>query len=143
MSAFEHSTASLRFSGEDLVPEEVSALLGASPTKSRIKGQEIPVRDSGVSIIAKRGFWRLQAERREPEDLEGQIFERLAQVTQDLSVWASLSRFQPDLFCGLFMSSSNDGTLLSTKALIALGERGISLALDVYEADDELSGTEQ
>lgn len=70
------------------------------------------------------------------------FFEILAEVTQDLSVWASLSRFQPDMFCGL-MSSSNDGTLLSTKALIALGERGISLALDVYDADDELSGAEQ
>ncbi len=143
MSAFEHSRAALRFSGEDLVPDELSALLGASPTKSRIKGQEIPVRNSGVSIIAKGGFWSLQAERREPEDLEGQIFEILARLTQDLSVWASLSRFQPDMFCGLFMSSSNDGTLLSAKALIALGERGISLALDVYEADDELSGANQ
>ncbi len=112
MSAFEHSRASLRFSGEDLVPDEVSALLGASPTKSRIKGQEIAVGNSGDSIIAKWGFWRLQAERREPEDLEVQIFEILAQLTQDLSVWASLSRFQPDMFCGLFMSSSNDGTSL-------------------------------
>ncbi len=75
--------------------------------------------------------------------MEGQIFEILGQLTQDLSIWASLSRFQPDMFCGLFMSSSNDGISLSAKALIALGERGISLALDVYDADDELDGAAQ
>lgn len=142
MSAFEHSRASLRFFGDDLVPDEISALLGASPTQSRVKG-DIVGSHSGINHIAKVGSWRLHVVHREPKDLEGQILEILAQLTQDLSVWASLSRFQPDMFCGLFMSSSNDGTLLSEKALIALGERGISLALDVYDADDELSGAEQ
>jgi len=143
MSAFENSRASLRFFGDNLVPDELSALLGASPTQSRVKGQQIVGRHSAINLIAKEGSWRLHALRREPEDLEGQIFEILGQLTQDLSIWASLSRFQPDMFCGLFMSSSNDGISLSAKALIALGERGISLALDVYDADDELDGAAQ
>lgn len=142
MGAFDHSMASLRFFGDELVPDEISALLGASPTESHYKGQELVGRNSGIKRIAKTGSWRLRAADRKPEDLEGQIFEILEQLTQDLSIWASLSRFQPDLFCGLFMGSSNDGMSLSAKALLALGERGICLGLDTYDAGDDQNGTE-
>ncbi|WP_240792098.1 DUF4279 domain-containing protein [Stenotrophomonas sp. ASS1] len=87
--------------------------------------------------IAKIGSWRLSGPRREPEDLEAQIFEILDQLTGDLAVWQSLTRFWPDLFCGLFMGSSNDGVSLSPRLLLALGERGIELGLDIHEADEE------
>ncbi|WP_312319875.1 DUF4279 domain-containing protein [Stenotrophomonas sp.] len=137
MSAFVHSMASLRFFGDDLVPDEITALLGTSPTQSHLKGQELIGRRTGNKLIAKTGSWRLRAIDRAPEDLEGQIFEILDQLTQDLSVWASLSRYQPDLFCGLFMGSSNDGISLSAKALLAIGQRGISLDLDTYDAGDD------
>ena len=142
MSSFDHSMAVLRFFGDDLLPDEISALLGATPTESYHKGQELVGRRTGTHRIAKSGSWRLRAVERAPEDLEAQVFEILDKLTQDLSVWASLSRFQPDLFCGLFMSSSNDGVSLSAKALLALGERGISLGLDIYDADDDLVGSQ-
>ena len=32
--------------------------------------------------------------------------------------------------------NSNDGLLLSAKAMLALGQRGIALGLDIYEDDD-------
>ncbi|WNH53869.1 DUF4279 domain-containing protein [Stenotrophomonas oahuensis] len=142
MGAFDHSMAALRFFGDELVPDEISALLGAKPTESHYRGQELVGRHSGIKRIAKTGSWRLRAAERKPEDLEGQIFEILEQLTQDLSIWASLSRFEPDLFCGLFMGSSNDGMYLSAKALLALGERGITLGLDTYDADDDQHGAE-
>jgi hypothetical protein len=90
--------------------------------------------------IAKTGSWRLSAGRREPEDLEAQILEILGQLTQDLSVWESLSRYQPDLFCGLFMGNTNDGLPLSAKVLLSLGQRGIALGLDIYDVGDQGSG---
>ncbi len=65
------------------------------------------------------------------------MFELLGQLTQDLSVWESLSCFRPDLLCGIYMGSSNDGLPLSAKALLALGQRGIALDLDIYDFDDE------
>ena len=64
----------------------------------------------------------------------------LGQITQDLSVWESLSRFQPNFFCGLFMGSSNDGLLLSAEVLLSLGQRGIALGLDIYDVGDQGSG---
>jgi hypothetical protein len=140
MGAIDHSVATLRLFGDDLVPDEISALLGASPTVSHRKGQELVGSKTSIARIAKTGSWRLSAARREPEDLEAQIFEILGQLTQDLTVWEPLARFQPDLFCGLFMGSSNDGLPLSAKALLALGQRGIALGLDIYDVGDQGSG---
>ena len=135
MGAIHHSAASLRFFGEDLVPEEITALLGASPTRSCRRGDDTSTK-AGIVRIAKTGSWRLHAERREPEDLEAQVFELLDQLTPDLEIWASLSRYTPDLFCGIFMASRNDGFPLSAKALLALGERGIAMDLDIYSPDE-------
>jgi hypothetical protein len=137
MGAVDHSVATLRLFGDDLVPEEISAMLGASPTDAYRKDQELIGRVTGNVRIAKTGSWRLSAARREPEDLEAQIFEILDQLTQDLGVWEALSRYEPDLFCGIFMGSSNDGLSLSAQALLSLGQRGIALGLDIYDPDDE------
>ena len=140
MGVIDHSIATLRFFGDDLVPDEITALLGASPTVSYLKGQELVGSKTGIVRIAKTGSWHLSAARREPEDLEAQILEILGQLTQDLNAWESLSRFQPDLFCGLFMGSSNDGLPLSAQVLLSLGQRGIALGLDIYDVGDQGSG---
>jgi hypothetical protein len=142
MGVIDHSVAALRFFGDELIPENVTALLGGQPTDACIKGQEIVGRSTGKVRIAKTGSWRLRAVRREPEDLEAQIFEILDQLTRDLGVWAALSAYKPDLFCGVFMGSSNDGLPLSARALLALGQRGIALDLDIYDFRDEEPGRE-
>ena len=139
MGVLNHSLATLRFFGDDLIPENITAVLGSTPTKARVKGAELVCYSTGKVRIAKTGSWRLNADRREPEDLESQIFELLNKLSGDLNVWASLSRFKPNLFCGIFMGSSNDGLPLSANALLALGERGIALDLDIYDLDDEES----
>ena len=143
MAAFDHSLVTLRLFGDDLNPAEITALLGANPTASHHKGQELRGNQSGTVRIARSGSWQLDAARHAPEDLEAQIFEILDQLTGDLAVWQSLARFRPDLFCGLFMCSSNDGVSLSPRALLALGERGIELGLDIYEADEEVCNAQR
>lgn len=122
------------FFGDDLVPDDISALLGAKPTSSLRKGE---VRNAtGTPRIAPTGRWSLKATLREPEDLEAQVFEILDQLTSDLDVWQSLSRYEPDLFCGIFMASTNDTLPLSAGAIRALGLRGIALKLDIYDSGD-------
>jgi len=111
-------------------------MLGIAPTGSRQKGDEILGR-SGHMRVARTGMWWLEAQTREPEDLSGQIDEILGKLTKDSDVWAELRRsFSVDLFCGLFMGSGNDGISLSPEHLKALGERGIELALDIYDSVD-------
>ena len=133
--AVNHSVATLRILGDDLLPDEISLLLGSSPTESYKKGDELLGRSTGTIRVVPTGRWSLSATRQEPEDLEVQIFELLDQLSSDLSVWQSISsRFKVDLFCGIFMGSRNEGLPLSSRALLALGKRGISLGLDIYDA---------
>jgi hypothetical protein len=128
----------LRVCSEDLVPEEITRLLGATPTHTKFKGEKTVAPNAGTVRISKFGMWRLCAKDREPEDMDGQIEEILSQVTNDLVVWRSIGeKHEIDLFCGLFLGVSNEGMSLSPKSLAALGARGIELALDIYSGDDE------
>jgi hypothetical protein len=136
MSDNGHSEAVLRFFGDDLVPEEISELLGAEPTSSVRKGEEIVGHATGQIRIAPTGRWSLNAARREPEDIEAQVFEILDRLTPNLDAWQSLSRYEPDLFCGIFMATMNDMLPLSARAIRALGQRGIALKLDIYGTGD-------
>jgi len=104
----QQSTLALRIFGDDLIPEEVSALLGCEPTHAYRKGQ---VRQT-PSYIAKTGSWLLEAADAEPGDLEAQIAEVLGRVTQDLHVWRQLvQKFEVDLYCGAFLRERNIDTL--------------------------------
>ncbi|WP_233496888.1 DUF4279 domain-containing protein [Dyella sp. AtDHG13] len=83
-------------------------------------------------------MWRLQVQRAEPEDLAGQIDELLGVLTDDMAAWAAVRETcRINLFVGLFMNSSNNGVSLSPAHLLALGERGIELGLDVYDHSED------
>ena len=70
--------------------------------------------------------------------MDGQIEELLSQATPDLKIWQDLAkRYHIDLFCGLFLGCSNEGMTLSPQSLLALGERGIDLDLDIYSGDED------
>ena len=95
------SKATLRIVGEALLPDEVTRVLGCTPTHARRKGDIMRGKRTGRERISPIGIWYLDAEARDPADLERQIAEILDRVTPDLGVWAELSRtFHVDLFCG-------------------------------------------
>lgn len=138
MGFLDTSTAILRIYGDDLVPSEITHLLGAAPSGSCRKGEQLINKGSRPSRIAKTGMWRLNAAVRQPEAVESQIFEILEQLTPDFGPWNTVSsRYTVNLFCGLFMASSNDGLELSSKLLLGLGQRGISIGFDIYDPTDE------
>jgi hypothetical protein len=137
MATLARSVATLRIWGDSLVPDDVSQALGAAPSKSQLKGQELPV-GAGRVRLAKFGAWYLHASETSPADLDSQVGEILVKLTSDLSVWSDLStRFDIDLFCGWFLEERNEGLCVSPHTLRSLGERGIELALDIYAGDDE------
>lgn len=141
MAHLARSVASLRIFGDDLIPEEVTNLLGCAPTNSYPKGF-VQVMRSGRELVRKTGGWFLDASPAEPENLDGQVTELLSQLTSDMSIWSGLAqRFTLDLFCGWFMGGSNEGVSVAPNTLRALGERGIELSLDIYGPDDEPAST--
>ena len=133
MAQLHKSVATLRVRGDDLIPDEITDLLGTSPSHAQRKGDRIVGPKTGQERTAKFGMWGLEASGCEPADLDGQIRELLDRTRSDLSVWQKLGkRYQVDLFCGLFMASINEGLTLSPQSLAALGERGIEIGFDIY-----------
>jgi hypothetical protein len=133
MAHLERSVAALRIMGDELVPEEISRLLGVEPTSSHERGHQAPSGPSGRIVTRNSGMWRLHAKETKPENLDWQVSELLGLVTTDLSVWSSIAaRFRVDLFCGWFMGSGNEGVAISPETMVALGQRGIQLSIDIY-----------
>jgi hypothetical protein len=138
MATISKTVATLRISGEELVPDEVSALLGHPADKAQKKGDEIVARNTGSKRNAKIGMWLLCAPDSAPGDLDSQVTHILGKLTKDLAVWKQIAaRFHMDLFCGLFMDNEMEGLSVSPESLMLLGERGIELGLDIYYGDNE------
>lgn len=138
MGPFEYSQAALRIFGDSLVPQVVSELLGCEPTSSERMGEQIVGPRTGTMRVARTGQWRLQATRTQPEDLSGQIDELLGKLTDDMRAWTTIRETcRIDLFVGLFMNSGNNGLSVSPTHLLALGERGIELGLDIYDQSED------
>ena len=134
MGIAEQSVVSLRIFGDDLVPSEVTTLLGCEPTNACAKGDIRVGSKTGNKFVEKTGRWSLSAEDRHPEDIPAQILEILGKLPEDPATWGVLrSRYTMDFFCGVFMGSSNDGLEFPPEILGALFSRGISLGLDIYD----------
>jgi hypothetical protein len=138
MAQLHKSVVTLRIMGDDLIPDEITKLLGVSPTHAQTKGDKIVGKTTGHVRIAKSGMWQLCSPDREPEDMDAQIEEVLSQMTENLTIWQGITKkYRADLFCGLFMRASNEGLTISARSLAALGARGIEMGLDIYGRDDD------
>ena len=78
----------------------------------------------------------------ESEDVEDGIKRLLSRLPSDSSLWASLtSRYAVDVFCGLFLKSSNRGFGIQPEVSRMLSERNLEIGFDVYfDAPDEVAG---
>lgn len=143
MPVLEKTKATLRIHGDDLIPDEVNRLLGAQPTGAHTRGEILIGKVTGHRRVARTGAWSLQAAEQSPGDLNAQIRDIFALLSSDPAVWAQLqSRFEMNLFCGLFMGRSNDGEAIAAANLRLLGERGIELQLDIYAPEPDVQSDE-
>jgi len=137
MAVISKTKATLRIQGEDLIPEDITNMLGCQPTHSQEKGEALVGKNTGRKREAKFGMWRLSASAEIPGDLNAQITEIISMLSQDINCWIELSdNYDIDLFCGLFMEKGMEGIDISAKNLKALGQRHIELSLDIYGPDD-------
>lgn len=146
MPQIDEIALSLHVVGDDLVPREISVLLGALPETGYRKGDDLR-RPNGRVVEARTGVWRRKVERRSPGDFDAQVEEVLAPLTTDLAIWRELSqRFDVYLFVGVFQRQWNSMMEISPTTALALGERGIRIDFDMYaevvpepDADDVTS----
>lgn len=125
------ASVSLRIVGHDVEPTQISTLLGCESTEAARTG-DVLTRPDGRTRSVSKGFWCLRSDR-QATDLADQIESLLAKLTSDLTVWRSLTdRFDVDLFCGLFLETTNRGIELPAHLLSALGERHLRIGFDIY-----------
>ena len=115
----------LRIFGDTLDPDEITELLGCTPTTTKQHRQ-----------TTNRECWLLKGTSSPETNSEQQITSLLNMLTNDLKIWQNLTmRFDVDLFCGLFMETFNRGFELSPSIMRQLAERGIKLTFDIYSED--------
>jgi hypothetical protein len=128
----------LRVHGDDLIPDEITRLLGAEPTSSHAKGDRNVGGDGREYAPWRSGIWVVSTGHQSPGNIDQQVSDILGHLSPDLSIWRELSaRFRLDLYCGLFLALSNERAIISVETLNALGGRGIELVLEIYAPDDE------
>jgi hypothetical protein len=131
MSAIAKSTVSIRFFGEDLDPAEITRTLGREPSTHYRKGDKRT--SAGREYERKCGAWIAAAEDKTPEAINDQLDDLFANMSQDMQSWLTLSsKYDADVFCGLFMDETNEGFSLRPATLQALASRGLEIDFDVY-----------
>ena len=124
---------SLRFFGDDLDPDEISRLLGSVATDSVRRG-ELVIRRTR-SFTATTGSWHISTEQN-TDDIEAQILALFERLTSNLSVWNSLTtRFQADIFCGVFLESQGHGFEMTPRLHRLLADRNLLIVFDIYASD--------
>jgi hypothetical protein len=131
----------LRIYGDDLDPDVVTGMLGATPTNACRKGEITKRKQS--ERVEKQGRWLLSLEHEADAVPEEKINRLLDRLTNDLPIWQELtSRYRVDLHCGLQLEIWNRGLTLSPRTMQRLVVRNLELWLDIYFVGDEQSSAD-
>jgi hypothetical protein len=133
VSELARALASLRIIGDDLVPSEVTELLGCEPTRGWAKRDTVTFPGATQTRTASFGMWSLHADETSPADVDAQVNALLGRLDPDLAAWAELrGKYDINLLCGWFMQTGNEGLSIAPESMTMLGARGIRLELDLY-----------
>jgi hypothetical protein len=126
---------SLRITSEDLVPEEITAILGRAPDEAQQKNEPLYREDGSLLRVPTFGAWRavLTPEDTDEWDCGEAMLELLATLPPDVQIWRALAeKYNVSLVVGLSMAAANKGFVLSPEVMHYLGERRMVAGFDVY-----------
>ncbi len=127
---------SLGFFGDDLDPEEVTSILGGSPTSICRKGDAVA--SEVAARVERTGRWLVALPIRPGEALEPQLEQLFASLNQNVDVWQSLTkRFKARFSVGAWIRSWNRGLEISPTLLKSISERGLGLGIDIYSDSED------
>jgi hypothetical protein len=93
MESLQRASATLLVLGDNLVPDELTALLGVQPNLGAKKGETFRA-SGGKDIEARISNWTFGGDWRNPPDVDRQIAELLLALPSDTELWIELtSRF--------------------------------------------------
>lgn len=85
MAELARGVAALRITGDHLVPDDITALLGCEPSRSHALGDTLES-DKLPARIARFGLWSLTTDETVPADLDAQVAELLGRMTNDEAI---------------------------------------------------------
>ena len=125
----------LTITSKDLVPDEVTRLVGRKPDDAWQGGKPLLRQDGSIKRIPKFGHWSLELR---PEDTDEwdcgkAMIEILQRLPSDIGLWRILTQqYTVDVTFALVMTSSNKGFELSPEIMKYLGDRGVTAGFDIY-----------
>jgi uncharacterized protein DUF4279 len=132
MDNLQRASATLLILGDNLVPEEVTALLGIEPKLGVRKGEKF-LTSRGSEAQAPTGKWIFGGEYRSPPNLDEQIVQLLSALPSDATIWPPLtSRFDCCLSVGAYFNDWTGGITLEPATLGLLSERTLPIDFDMY-----------
>jgi hypothetical protein len=134
MDKLQRACVTLLIHGDDLVPEELTALLGRQPEIGVRKGETY----FGYDVRgrpARTGMWHFGTDYREPPFIDEQITELLGSLSNNFDAWSDLTaRFDCYVTVGVYFADDSwtGGIVLQPQTLRMLGERGLAIDFDMY-----------
>lgn len=133
----QRACVTLLINDDDLVPEVLTALLGAQPETGVRKGEAFMSRGRpGTIETARTGMWHFGTGYREPPDIDQQVTELLRQLPESAEIWADLITKYDCCYVAVGVHFSDDswtgGFTLKPNTLRLLGERGLTIDFDMY-----------
>ncbi len=126
--------ASLRLFGDNIVPDDISKLLGVIPNYKVVKGKEV-ISPSGKQRIAPTGCWILNSEQNKSTDLDEHINWLLDQVSRTeypVALRHIVGVEKMDIFCYWSSATGQGGPEFLVETLCRLSSMGLKLGLDIY-----------
>ena len=137
MPTIDRSTVSIRFSGQDLDPDELTRVLSYSTLESIRPQYHTRIHRGRSKSPIEKGIWSLGYGEIDSVDLELKIETLLNKLTDDLKVWHQIaSQYKGNVFCGLFLDGWNRGFELSSELLEKLANRKLKIGFDIYSPVD-------
>lgn len=134
MDNLQRAKVSLLIHGDDLNPEQVTAMLGATPKIAARMGQGF-LGQNGRTVTSKTGKWTFSHGWREPPCVDEQVSELFRVLPDGAEVWCDLTtRFDCYVAVGLYFAEGSwtGGMTLQPETLRILGERGLPIDFDMY-----------
>lgn len=119
--------------GPDLEPNEITALLGCTPTSAHRRGEE-----RRRSPPYSQGGWLLSVVAKAPVGLDELVRLLFARLPQDSAQWELLAtRYTIRVSFGIFVGGWNRGFELSPASLRQLAMLGVPVGFDIYVDGEE------
>jgi len=131
---------SIEIHADDLVPDEVTSLLGVAPTRVQEKGKPW-VTPNGKNVrMGKFGRWSLELEpsAAEENDVPEAAKLLLSRVSDDPAIWKALASYvKIRLSVAVSLESFNQGIWMDPALLRCLADREMQLDIDIYAGDGD------